>query len=65
VRGREVRVRLHRPEEVELDGDPFGLAIGMVTRVAEHGLTVRVPADVAEGSGVAAEEQQPLAEADV
>jgi diacylglycerol kinase (ATP) len=64
LRGREVRVRLSRPEEVELDGDPFGLAIGMVTRVAEHGLTVRVPADVAEEPGVPEEEQQPLAEAD-
>jgi diacylglycerol kinase (ATP) len=64
LRGREVRVRLSRPEEVELDGDPFGLAIGMVTRVAEHGLTVRVPAEVAEEPGVPEEEQQPLAEAD-
>jgi diacylglycerol kinase family enzyme len=64
LRGREMRVRLNHPEEVELDGDPFGLAIGMVTRIAEGGLTVRVPADVAEEPGVPAEGQQPLAEAD-
>jgi diacylglycerol kinase (ATP) len=64
LRGKVLRVRLHRPEEIELDGDSFGKAIGMVTRVAERGLTVRVPADVAESPEVPDEEQQPLAEAD-
>jgi diacylglycerol kinase family enzyme len=64
LRGKQVRVRLSRPEEVELDGDPFGKAIGMVTRVAERGLTVRVPADVAEEPEAPAEEQESLAEAD-
>jgi diacylglycerol kinase family enzyme len=64
LRGKQLRVRLSRPEEIELDGDPFGKAIGMVTRVAEGGLTVRVPADVAEDLTAPAEEQQPLAEAD-
>ncbi|GAA4741903.1 diacylglycerol kinase family protein [Amnibacterium soli] len=64
LRGKVLRVRLNHPEEIELDGDPFGKAIGMVTRVAERGLTVRVPADVAESPETPAEEQQPLAEAD-
>jgi diacylglycerol kinase family enzyme len=64
LRGRELRVRLSRPEEIELDGDPFGQAVGMVTRVVEGGLTVRVPADVAEKPGAPAEEQSTLAEAD-
>jgi len=64
LRGEQVRVRLSRPEEIELDGDPLGTAIGMVTRVASGGLTIRVPADVAEEPGVPEEEQKPLAEAD-
>jgi diacylglycerol kinase family enzyme len=64
LRGRELRVRLSHPEEVELDGDPFGKAIGMVTRVAEGGLVVRVPADVAEKPGTPPEQQESLAEAD-
>jgi diacylglycerol kinase family enzyme len=64
LRGKTLRVRLNRPEEIELDGDPFGKAIGMVTRVSARGLTVRVPADVAESPETPAEEQQPLAEAD-
>ena len=65
LRGKELRVRLNRPEEVELDGDPFGKAIGLVTRVVPGGLTIRVPADAAEdaGAGVPQEEQQ-LAETD-
>jgi diacylglycerol kinase family enzyme len=60
LRGKELRVRLGRPEEIELDGDPMGKAIGMVTRVVPGGLVVRVPADVAEGPS----DSQPLAEAD-
>jgi diacylglycerol kinase (ATP) len=52
LRGRRLRVRLSEPEEVELDGDPFGKAIGISTRVAAGGLTIRVPKDVAaESSG--------------
>lgn len=62
LRGAEFRVRLSRPEEIELDGDPLGKAIGMVVRVAPGGLRVRVPAEVAEQQGDA--EQEPLAEAD-
>ena len=63
LRGTQVRVRLSRPEEIELDGDPFGAAVGMVTRVDAKGLTIRVPADVAEEPGVPEEQQKPLAEA--
>lgn len=58
LRGEELRVRLSRPEEIELDGDPLGKAIGMVVRVDAGGLTVRVPADVAEDAA------DSLAEAD-
>jgi diacylglycerol kinase family enzyme len=61
LRGKEVTVRLSRPEEIELDGDGFGRATGMRTRLVPGGLTVRVPAEVAEptpGSG------ETLAEAD-
>jgi diacylglycerol kinase (ATP) len=63
LRGKVIRVRLQRPEEIELDGDPMGKAIGMVTRVAAGGLTVRVPAEVAAEPTEPAEEQQPLADA--
>ena len=64
LRGKVLRARLSRPEEIELDGDSFGKAIGMVTRVVERGLTVRVPADVAESPDLPDEQQKPLAEAD-
>ena len=62
LRGQRLRVRLNRPEEVELDGDPFGQAIGISTRVAAGGLSVRVPSDVAEDTAEGA--GQTLAEAD-
>ncbi|RIX27841.1 diacylglycerol/lipid kinase family protein [Amnibacterium setariae] len=61
LRGEDFRVRLSRPEEIELDGDPLGKAIGMVVRVAPGGLTIRVPADVAEEGE---QEGTSLAEAD-
>jgi diacylglycerol kinase family enzyme len=64
LRGGQVRVRLNRPEEIELDGDGFGKAVGMVTRVVANGLTIRVPADVAEDTAAAPEETESLAEAD-
>jgi diacylglycerol kinase (ATP) len=64
LRGAQVRVRLSRPEEIELDGDPFGEAVGMVTRVDAKGLTIRVPADVAEEPDAPDAQQKPLAEAD-
>ncbi|NQX10273.1 NAD(+)/NADH kinase [Microbacteriaceae bacterium VKM Ac-2855] len=45
VRGRSLTVRLSRPDEIELDGDGFGTAVGFKTSVRPGGLTVRVPAD--------------------
>src|SRR5919202_2556677 len=48
LKGTEVTVRLSRPEEIELDGDGFGRATGMRTRIVPNGLTIRVPAPVAE-----------------
>ncbi|GMA94979.1 hypothetical protein GCM10025881_18030 [Pseudolysinimonas kribbensis] len=43
-RARELDVRLERPEEFELDGDPFGEVIGFRLRVDPGSLIVRVPA---------------------
>jgi diacylglycerol kinase family enzyme len=43
VVGRELQVRLSRPEELELDGDGFGSATGFDLRIDAGGLTVRVP----------------------
>jgi diacylglycerol kinase family enzyme len=45
VKGRELIVKLRRPEEIELDGDDFGKATAFKARVIPGGLTVRVPAD--------------------
>ncbi|GAA2753585.1 diacylglycerol/lipid kinase family protein [Amnibacterium kyonggiense] len=61
LRGQEFRVRLDHPQEIELDGDPLGKALGMVVTVAPGALTVRVPADVAEEGE---QEGSSLAEAD-
>ncbi len=41
----EVVVRLEKEEDIELDGDPFGRAIGFKIQVLPGGLTVRVPQD--------------------
>jgi diacylglycerol kinase (ATP) len=38
-------VRLEKEEDIELDGDPFGRAIGFRVQVLPGGLTVRVPQD--------------------
>lgn len=43
VKGREVTVKLSRPEEIELDGDGFGTATAFKARVLPGGLRVRVP----------------------
>jgi len=43
LRGRELTIRLERPEEFELDGDPFGEAIALKARVDHLGLLVMVP----------------------
>jgi diacylglycerol kinase family enzyme len=45
VKGRELIVKLRRPEQIELDGDDFGKASAFKARVVPGGLTVRVPAD--------------------
>ncbi|PWD51655.1 diacylglycerol kinase [Serinibacter arcticus] len=43
--GKELDLRLSKPEEVELDGDPFGLAVGVRVKVDPGSLVVRVPQD--------------------
>ncbi|NQX33389.1 diacylglycerol kinase family protein [Herbiconiux sp. VKM Ac-2851] len=45
LRGKELVLRLRRPEEIELDGDGFGTAIAMKTWIDPGALKVRVPAD--------------------
>jgi len=44
VKGHELVVRLERPQEIELDGDPFGSTSAFRTWIEPGGLTVRVPA---------------------
>ena len=44
--GTDLELRLPQPEEVELDGDPFGVATGFRIKVDPGGLVVRVPAAV-------------------
>lgn len=44
LKGKELVLRLQRPEEIELDGDGFGKAIGLKTWIDAGGLVVRVPA---------------------
>lgn len=41
---RELSIELAEPQDIELDGDPFGIATGFRTWVDAGGLTVRVPA---------------------
>lgn len=43
-RAKNLTVRLTRAHDIELDGDSFGQAVGLKTRVDPGGLTVRVPA---------------------
>ena len=43
LQGRTLTVRLSRPEEVELDGDPFGDIVGCRVTVDPGALTVKVP----------------------
>ncbi|TFD70551.1 diacylglycerol/lipid kinase family protein [Cryobacterium fucosi] len=43
--GTELILRLHRPEEIELDGDEFGKAVALKTWIDPGSLTVRVPND--------------------
>ena len=39
-------VRLARPDEIELDGDEFGKAVGFAARIDAGALTIRVPSPV-------------------
>ncbi|HEX3680431.1 MAG TPA: diacylglycerol kinase family protein [Galbitalea sp.] len=48
LRGSDLTLRLERPEEFELDGDPFGEAIALKAHVDHLGLHVMVPADRSE-----------------
>lgn len=45
LRGRELVMRLDRPEEFELDGDAFGKLIALRATVDHRSLAVKVPAD--------------------
>ncbi|WP_150308527.1 diacylglycerol/lipid kinase family protein [Planctomonas psychrotolerans] len=45
VRGKELTLRLSKPDPIELDGDPFGSATALRTWIKPAGLQVRVPAD--------------------
>lgn len=43
VKAKSVTVKLRSPEDIEIDGDEFGKAVGFRTSVKPGGLTVRVP----------------------
>jgi diacylglycerol kinase (ATP) len=47
LRGSDLTLRMERPEDFELDGDPFGEAIALKAWVDHLGLLVMVPADQA------------------
>ena len=40
-----VTARLSKPEEIQMDGDPFGETVGFRVKVDAGGLTIKVPAD--------------------
>lgn len=43
ARAKEFVVRFNLPQEIQLDGDPFGSVIGVRIRVQHHALTIGVP----------------------
>jgi diacylglycerol kinase (ATP) len=43
LKGRDVRIRVDEPQEIQLDGDGFGLAAAVRIRVDPGSLLVRVP----------------------
>jgi len=43
--GKSLTVRLSTPEEVELDGDPFGVTVGFRVVVEPGALVIKVPSD--------------------
>jgi diacylglycerol kinase (ATP) len=47
VKGKDLRVTLSRPEEIELDGDGFGDAASFRATIKPQALRVRVPQDAA------------------
>jgi diacylglycerol kinase (ATP) len=47
VKGKDLRVTLSRPEQIELDGDGFGDATAFRATIKPQALRVRVPRDVA------------------
>lgn len=49
LRGEELTLRLERPEDFELDGDPFGEAIALKARVDHLALLVMVPQESPAG----------------
>lgn len=65
-RGRDMAVRLDEPEEIQLDGDDFGLAVALHIGIDPGALAVRVPATptttgraVAEAASAAPESAAP------
>ena len=54
-RGKDMRVQLEEPEEIQLDGDDFGLAVGLHIWVDPGALTVRVPTMVGTSAAAGAE----------
>lgn len=46
-RGKNLEVRLSKPEEIELDGDPFGETTGFTVTVEPGALRIMVPSDEA------------------
>lgn len=45
LKGKQLILRLERPQEFELDGDPFGEAVAIKARVDPLALSVRIPLD--------------------
>ena len=43
VKAKQIEVELKAPEDIEVDGDGFGVATGFRTWIEPGGLTVRVP----------------------
>ena len=46
---RKLEVRLNQPEEIELDGDPFGEAVRFTATVEPRALRLKVPAEADQG----------------
>lgn len=44
TQAKRLQLDFDRPQEAQLDGDPFGLVSGMTLTLVHHGLTLRLPA---------------------